>query len=199
MPRTAHRQPRIPYVIAVTAALVGAVLLTGCGAERRDITAPPRDGKAAATTPTPTPSAAGPSPYVEPGAGDGAPHYRENNAHRLPGEMSAASERAAEAQAKRVERVLKRLWAKRTWDPDSVRAALRADLGTDTATKLTVQSMYARWDSDKNKNVTPEGAMIGLRVRDDACVTAFIQKSNYEAKTNGPFMETGCMEPPVGH
>ncbi|MGW3009295.1 hypothetical protein ACWC9R_10705 [Streptomyces sp. NPDC001219] len=47
-------------------------------------------------------------------------------------------------------------------------------------------------------SVTSEGAQIGLWGRGDACVTAFVQKTNYEVKTNGPFMETGCLEPPAG-
>ncbi|KUF19666.1 hypothetical protein [Streptomyces silvensis] len=183
---------------AAVAVLLGAVLLTACGEERKGAA----DGADAPGTPRgeSPPERTAPATsghYVEPGAGDGAPHYRENNAHRFPGRMSAASEKAADAQRERVERVLKRLWGKGTWDPGPVRAALRAELGADAGEKLVVQSMYARWEGDRN--VTPEGAMIGLRVRDDACVTAFVQKTNYGAKTDGPFPETGCMEPPVGH
>lgn len=205
MPRTA-RTTRTPHVIPVTAALLGAVALTACGAEKWGETASSRGGEVAASAPgdagtpagTSTPSGA-PTPYVEPGAGDGAPHYRENNGHRLPGDMSPASEKAADAQAARVRGVLKGLWKKRTWDPDAVRAALRAELGAGVGAKLGVRSMDARWDGEKNENVTPEGAVVGLRVRDDACVTGFIQKSNFGATSNGPYRETGCFTPPVGH
>ena len=38
-----------------------------------------------------------------------------------------------------------------------------------------------------------------LRVHADACVSAFVQKSNFEVRTNGPYPETGCFEPPYGH
>lgn len=62
---------------------------------------------------------------------------------------------------------------------------------------LAVREMDARYEVDHY--VTPEGAQVGLSVRDDACVTAFVQKANYEVKINGPFMETGCFEPPYGH
>ncbi|GGO47371.1 MULTISPECIES: hypothetical protein [Streptomyces] len=204
MPRTEPRR-RTPRVISVTAtALLGAVLLTACGTEQRDDTAPPRDAEVAAGTPsapdgTSTPSS-GNSPYVDPGPGDRAPHNEENNAYRRPGEMSATSEKAADVQAKRVQAVLKRLWTKGTWDPDSVRATLRRELGAETGAKgkkLTVQGMNAHSEGDGS--VTPEGAMVGLRVRDDACVTAYIQESSYGAQSNGPFMETGCIEPPTGH
>ncbi|WP_030569511.1 hypothetical protein [Streptomyces aureocirculatus] len=205
--RTRNHAPR-RRASAATAALLGTVLLTACGEERREADTAAGTHTASAPggarpTEQGTPAPDGPDtppesgPYVEPGAGDGAPHYRENNAYRLPGEMSAASEKAADVQAERVERVLKRLWGKGTWDPDSVRAALRAELGADGGKKLVVQSMYARWEGDGN--VTPEGAMVGLRVRDDACVTAFVQKTNYGATTNGPFPETGCIEPQTGH
>ncbi|MFI6053386.1 hypothetical protein ACIBCO_25285 [Streptomyces violascens] len=47
--------------------------------------------------------------------------------------------------------------------------------------------------------VVPEGARIALRVRHDACVTAFTQPSNYQVSVSGRFMETGCFEPRGGH
>ncbi|MGA4849537.1 hypothetical protein ACOBQB_25970 [Streptomyces sp. G5(2025)] len=61
---------------------------------------------------------------------------------------------------------------------------------------------YGRNEDGRNedeRNVTPEGAMIGLYVGDSACVTAFVQKTDYGVRTNGRFMETGCVEPPTGH
>lgn len=57
--------------------------------------------------------------------------------------------------------------------------------------------MGSRFEADHY--VTPEGASVGVRVHDDACVTAFVQKTNYEVKTNGPYIEGGCFEPPAGH
>ncbi|MEU9570995.1 glycoside hydrolase N-terminal domain-containing protein [Streptomyces massasporeus] len=57
--------------------------------------------------------------------------------------------------------------------------------------------MLARWKDDGH--VTPEGARVALRVHDDACVSAFVQRSNFEVRTNGPYPETGRFEPPYGH
>ncbi|MEV0528433.1 hypothetical protein AB0I66_33920 [Streptomyces sp. NPDC050439] len=191
--------------------------LTGCGEQRHGTAANPSTAGApttisptptpAPTSPTPTPTPPGASPYVEPGVVDGAPHNGENNAYRRPGDMSAASEEAAEAEAARIRPVLKRLHAKKQWDEESVRAALTGELGYKIekydakgkilSGELTVQDMRARYEN--GEYVTPEGTMIGLRVRDDACVTAFVQPTNYEALTNGPFMETGCLSPPIGH
>ncbi|MGB8942350.1 MAG: hypothetical protein WCD21_19220 [Streptomyces sp.] len=190
-----------------SALLMGAAItaLTACGTSRHDATA----GSPTAPSPTSSPSGAssGASPYVEPGVVDGAPHNGENNAYRRPGDMSPASEEAAQAEAARIEPVLKRLHGKGRWDPESVRAALTGELGYEVVEyggkgkvlggELIVQEMRSRYEN--GEYVTPEGTMIGLRVRDDACVTAFVQPSNYEAKANGPFMETGCLEPPIGH
>ncbi|WP_307811726.1 hypothetical protein [Streptomyces sp. AV19] len=145
-------------------------------------------------------------PYVEPGAGDGAPHYRENNGFRIPGDMSPASAKDAQKEADRIEPVLKRLWEARTWDPKSVRAAMlklgyeeerTGPKGKRLGGTLTVREMDARFVTDHY--VTPEGALIGLRVHDDACVTAFVQKTNYQVQTNGPYPEAGCFEPRPGH
>ncbi|AGP51883.1 hypothetical protein M271_01230 [Streptomyces rapamycinicus NRRL 5491] len=161
---------------------------------------------ASTTPPSSSPSSPGAPPYAEPGIADGAPHHGDNNAYRRSGEMSPASAKDAQREADRIEPVLKRLWGQKKWDPKSVRAAL-LELGYEeerTGPKgerrggtLTVRAMDPRYEVDHN--VTPEGARIGLRVHDDACVTAFVQKTNYEVKTNGPFMETGCFEPPYGH
>ncbi|MEV3971522.1 hypothetical protein AB0K68_25790 [Streptomyces sp. NPDC050698] len=155
-----------------------------------------------------TPSASGPgaAPYVEPGAGDGAPHYQENNAYRREGGMAPAHARDAEREAARIRPVLERLWQRRTWDPATVRTALlRLGYEEEGVTKdgkrlggtLTVTGMSPRWKDDGY--VTPEGTRVALRVHDDACVSAFVQKSNFEVRTNGLYPETGCFEPPYGH
>ncbi|MDC0772384.1 hypothetical protein [Streptomyces sp. HD] len=182
---------------ASTQASAGASTSASDGA-----TASASDGATASASPT----APGASPYVEPGAGDGAPHYNENNAYRQSGEMSPEHAKDAEREAERVRPVLKRLWEQGKWDPSAVRAALlRLGYEEERVTKdgkllggtLTVREMYPRYrDGDY---VTPEGAMVGLRVHKDACVTAFVQKSNFGVQANGPYLETGCFEPPVGH
>ncbi|MCQ8194353.1 hypothetical protein [Streptomyces rugosispiralis] len=189
--------------VVATALLLGvAASLTACG-ERRgtDVAA-----GSPTTSPSAGPSSAAASPYVEPGTVDGAPHQGDNNAYRRSGEMSPASAKEARKEADRIEPVLKRLWGQKKWDPENVRAALLGlgyeeerigPKGERLGGTLTVRAMDPRYEVDHY--VTPEGARIGLRVHDDACVTAFVQKTNYEVKTNGPFMETGCFEPPYGH
>ncbi|MFF9346420.1 hypothetical protein [Streptomyces sp. NPDC014734] len=184
---------------AVGLLLTAALSLTACGEQR----AP---GPAAGAVVGSSPSASGASPYVEPGAGDGAPHYNENNAYRHPRDMSPAHAKDAEREAGRIRPVLERLWKQGQWKPSEVRAALlrlgyeeapAAGDGGRTGGTLTVREMRPRYRD--GGYVTPEGAMVGLRVHDDACVTAFVQKTNYEARANGPYPETGCFEPPYGH
>ncbi|MBB4710681.1 hypothetical protein BJ965_000563 [Streptomyces luteogriseus] len=189
-------------LLGPAAALALAAALTACG----DLHA----SEAAGTAPSPSapssPPASGASPYVEPGAGDGAPHYNDNNAYRREGEMAPAHEKDARREADRIRPVLERLWKQREWDPEHVRAALlRLGYEEERVTQsgrrlggtLTVTEMSARWKDDHY--VTPAGARVALRVHADACVSAFVQKSNFEVRTNGPYPETGCFEPPYGH
>lgn len=178
--------------------------LSACGEQRGT------DPAAGAPAPPPpansSPSSSGASPSVEPGAGDGAPHYNENNAGRLPGGMSADSAEDARKEADRIRPVLRRLWKEKKWDVKSVRAAL-LELGYEEVRTgaggkrlggtLDVRGMEPRFETDHY--VTPEGARVGLWVHDDACVTAFVQKTNFEVRTNGPYMESGCFEPPFAH
>ena len=196
--------------------------LTGCGEEGRpgsavgtsDDVPPPSKPSTATTSPGASPgpasgngSASGASPYVEPGVVDGAPHNGENNAYRRPAKVSAADAEAAESEAARIRPVLKRLWERKKWDPDSVRAALTGELGYETRKTsgagkplggtLKVREMYGRYE--EKRYVTPEGALIGLYVGDGACVTGFVQKTDFDVKTNGRFMESGCLEPLTGH
>ncbi|APY90982.1 hypothetical protein DCW30_23030 [Streptomyces alfalfae] len=200
---------RHPRHAAACALLLGALLLplTGCGDEGRPGSAVGTSDDVPPSKPSPATASPGASPYVEPGVVDGAPHNRENNAYRRPGEMSAADEKAAEGEAARIRPVLKRLWERKEWDPDSVRAELTGKLGYEARRTsgagrplggtLEVREMYGRYE--EKRYVTPEGALIGLHVGDGACVTGFIQKTNYEVKTGGRFMESGCMEPLTGH
>ncbi|MET9602896.1 hypothetical protein [Streptomyces sp. NPDC006459] len=197
------RTQRVAAALLLTTVL--ALALTGCGERRATDAAPgatastPSPGTSTSTSTGPSASASptspGASPYVEPGAGDGAPHHGENNGYRRAGEMSPASATEAKKEAARIEPLLKQLWEQGTWDPASVRTALRP-LGYEEG-RLDVREMEPR--PQGSGSVTPEGARVGLQVRDDACVTAFVQKTNYEVKTNGPFMESGCFEPPFAH
>ncbi|MGW2384675.1 hypothetical protein [Streptomyces sp. NPDC001658] len=196
---------------AVVLVLTVALTLTACGrlhaSDEAAGATPGTSAPSPSSSSSPSPSApAGASPYVEPGAGDGAPHYNENNAYRRAGEMTPAHAEDAEREAGRIRPVLERLWKQRTWDPASVRTALLrlgyeeervTRDGRRTGGTLTVAAMSPRWENDGY--VTPEGTRVALRVHDDACVTAFVQKTNFEARANGPYPETGCFEPPVGH
>ncbi|MFF3259867.1 hypothetical protein ACFYWO_11950 [Streptomyces sp. NPDC002932] len=195
--------------------VLAALSLAGCGTEhattagaagRSVESGGPGSTGNTGSTGSATPSPPLSSPYVEPGAGDGAPHYRENNGFRIAGDMSEASARAARREADRIEPVLKRLWKQGIWDPASVRAAMiklgyevtgPGDEGSTSRRALRVEPMSARFETDRE--VTPEGARVGLSVRRDACVTAFTQKTNYQVSVNGPYPETGCFEPPSGH
>jgi hypothetical protein len=131
---------------------------------------------------------------VEPGVVDGAPHNGDNNAYRREGAMSVDSAEAARVEARKIRPVLKRLWGEKKWDLESVRVALEGERLDGT---LEVQEMASRYETDHY--VTPEGTRVGLRVRDDACVSAYVQKANYSVSVNGPYMEGGCFQPPYGH
>ncbi|KOX06139.1 hypothetical protein ADK65_02760 [Streptomyces sp. NRRL B-1140] len=190
--------------LALAAALVAS--LGACG----EVHAPDARAGAASTGSTPSDtsssSAPGASPYVEPGAGDGAPHYNENNAYRREGDMTAAHAKDAQREADRLRPVLERLWERRKWDPETVRTALlRLGYEEERVTQdgkrlggtLTVTAMSPRWKDDGY--VTPEGTRVALRVHDDACVSGFVQKPDFEVRAHGPYPETGCLEPPYGH
>ncbi|MGW6159117.1 hypothetical protein ACWFRM_39350 [Streptomyces sp. NPDC055144] len=205
---TTPRRRRPATLVVLLSA--GAVALTGCGEERATDTAAGLPTSPAPSSPPPSssPTMTSPptSPYVEPGVVDGAPHIGDNNAYRHTGGMSPAGEKAARREAARIEPVLKRLWGQKEWDPESVRAALlklgyegegSGDTGERAGGTLGVRGMDSRYETDHY--VTPEGTQVGLRVRADACVTAFVQETNYGVKVNGPYMETGCFEPPYGH
>ncbi|MGX8909222.1 hypothetical protein ACR820_29010 [Streptomyces netropsis] len=180
----------------VAAGLLLGTALTACGQER---TGPTAAGPTSNTgAPAPAHSPQGPARGdVEPDAHDGAPHYRENNGFKVPKDMSADSEKAARTEAARIEPVLKRLWTAKTWDAKSVREALLKlgyrNEGPDSEQGRGTLFVQAH-DPDKNP-----GASVALNVRHDACVTAFVQTTNYQVQVNGRFLETGCFEPPSGH
>ncbi|WP_181139052.1 hypothetical protein [Streptomyces sp. Ru72] len=212
--------------VTVTALLLLAALsLDACGQQRATsstagaapsasrssapsaLSTPRSSAPDAASPPPGAVSATGGAPaYVEPGAGDGAPHYNENNGSRRPRAMSPADAKDAQREADRIEPVLKRLWEEKKWDPATVRAALlrlgykeerTGPKGERLDGTLIVRAMDSRYRD--GHYVTPEGARVGLRVHEDACVTAFVQKTNYQVSTNGPYLETGCFEPPFAH
>ncbi|MFB7286796.1 hypothetical protein [Actinacidiphila glaucinigra] len=173
--------------------------LSACNQEHTGSTAAsPAPSLSSPAFPSPSGSPAGPAPgNVEPGSHDGAPHYRENNGFKIPKEMSSASEEAARAEAARIEPVLKRLWTAKTWDAESVRTAL-LKLGYRNEGPDSEQGRGTLFVRAHDPNSNP-GTSIALNVRQDACVTAFVQTTNYQVSVNGRFLETGCFEPRGGH
>ncbi|WP_031484350.1 hypothetical protein [Streptomyces bicolor] len=199
---TASTSVRRTHVARAGLVLAAGLALAACGR----VPAPDPTGGTGSTPSASASAAPGASPYVEPGAGDGAPHYNENNAYKQTREMSPAHAKDAEREAERIRPVIERLWEQRTWDPTTVRAALlRLGYEEERFTrdgrrlggKLTVRAMDRRFRD--GAYVTPEGALIGLRVHPDACVMAFVQKSNFEVRADGPYLETGCFPPPFSH
>ncbi|WP_223864942.1 hypothetical protein [Streptomyces sp. 5-10] len=179
--------------------LGAALTLTACGQQG---TGPTVAGSApslgATHSPSPIHSPVGPARgNVEPDSHDGAPHYRENNGFKIPKDMSPASEEIARKEAARIKPVLKRLWTAKVWDAKSVRAALLKlgyrNEGPDSEQGRGTLFVRAH-DPDSNP-----GASVALNVRHDACVTAFVQSTNYQVTVNGRFLETGCFEPRGGH
>ncbi|MER8090681.1 hypothetical protein ACFVZR_30490 [Streptomyces sp. NPDC058316] len=80
--------------LATVAVLALTPALAGCGTQRA--------GEAGPGAGSSGPPAAA-SPYVEPGAGDGAPHHRENHAFQSTAELSPADRARGEAEVKKVE------------------------------------------------------------------------------------------------
>ncbi|WP_223771039.1 hypothetical protein [Streptomyces huiliensis] len=134
---------------------------------------------------------------MEPDSHDGAPHYRENNGFKFAKDMSPAGEQAARAEAARIEPVLKRLWKAKAWNAERVREDL-LKLGYRNEGPDSDQGRGTLFVQAHDPAGNP-GSSVALNVRHDACVTAFVQSTNYEVKVNGRFMETGCFEPRGGH
>ncbi|MFE0699198.1 hypothetical protein [Streptomyces sp. NPDC058872] len=188
-----------PSHVAACLSLGAALTLTACGQQHTGATtadsAPNGGGP---PSPSSTRSHTDPARgNVEPDSHDGAPHYRENNGFKIPQEMSPAAEEAARAEAARIEPVLKRLWEAKGWDAERVRAELLKlgyrDGGPDDEEGRGTLFVRAH---DPHGN---PGASVALAIGRDACVTAFVQSTNYQVKVNGRYLETGCFEPRGGH
>ena len=206
--RSGARAGATARCVAAGLCLGATLALTACGQQHAGSTVAGAAPSLGATlSPSATRSPVGPARgNVEPDAHDGAPHYHENNGFKIPGAMSPASEEIARAEAARIEPVLAGLWKKKVWDAKRVRAALLrlgyrnegpdSDDGRGT---LVVADMEMRLGLTDTHPVRPEGARVALRVRHDACVTAFTQPTNYQVTVNGRFPESGCFEPQGGH
>ncbi|MCT2592923.1 hypothetical protein LHJ74_23920 [Streptomyces sp. N2-109] len=177
------------------AVVVLAASLSGCAVKRGEGERP-EEGKGKGS-PGASSTAVPPSPYVEPGVVDGAPHHGDNNVARRPGQMTAADEKTARADVERIRPVLEKLRKQGRIDPEEVRPAL---LGLGFRAEDTrVHPPRAEWDNDLMDWVEQPGAMYGVRVGGSACVTGLVNESQVSAGVNGPYPETGCLYPAKAH
>ncbi|AUG75564.1 hypothetical protein CFP65_0607 [Kitasatospora sp. MMS16-BH015] len=207
MPTTASRSRR--HLAAALLLTAAATTLTACGDVRTTGAGTPAPSTSLSTSTSASPRPVGASPYVEPGAGDGAPHNGDNLAYRRAREMSPESAPDAQREADRIKPVLERLRDQHKWDPDSVRTALVEQLGYRTESTAAngnrsegplIVKAFPPYLSPQSTDYTyPEGADIGLRVHDDACVTASTGPTRVVVEITGPFPENGCFQPPYGH
>ncbi|MEV5986159.1 hypothetical protein AB0L85_14190 [Streptomyces sp. NPDC052051] len=113
--------------------------------------------------------------------------------------MKPEHARDAYRVADRIRPVLEKLWKQHKLDIASVRQALeQAGFSEDSMTQpLIVRPLPQHYENGGYTRLP--GAEVAVRVHDDACASGFVQESNFEAKANGPYPETGCFEPPSGH
>ncbi|MFE5856348.1 hypothetical protein ACFQ61_24480 [Streptomyces sp. NPDC056500] len=179
------------WTTAVGAALwmATAAALSACGTQ---------GASAGTSSPPPSsskPPAAGPSPYVEEGVVDGAPHNRENNVYRRAGEITPADTAAAKKAVDRIRPVVEKLRRQGRIEPEDVLPALLG-LGFD-ASRMEVQRPWSAWDdSDPDASW---GTAFGIRIGTTGCVTGRVVESQTWASVNGPYPETGCLYPATGH
>lgn len=162
--------------LAPVAVLVLTPALAGCG--------PQRAGEAGAGSSGP-PAAAS---HAEPGAGDGAPHYRENHAFRSTAELSPADRARGEAEVKKVEAGPAGIAEGRRTTGSRLREAL-AGLGYSPGALST--GTFGPHRTTFIVELGPiclEGALDGLV---NGLVTA---------EAHGRYLEgTGCVKPVGGH
>src|SRR4051812_15127974 len=124
---TRARSRRAALVLPPTLAAVAALALAGCGTRTADdagagvpsghpavpsshAVPSPSDPPCPGETPTPSPTATG---LAEPGAGDGAPHYAENNGFKVPLPLHGQPRCEGLAQARELTAALETLREKR--------------------------------------------------------------------------------------
>ncbi|MFC9621554.1 hypothetical protein ACFTXM_16675 [Streptomyces sp. NPDC056930] len=130
----------------------------------------------------------GASPYVEPDAGDGAPHYRENHAFRSTAELSPADRAKGAAEVKRVEAGLAGIAEGRRATEAQLHEAL-AGLGYGPETIST-----GTFGPHRNTFIIDLGAICAEGAL-DGMVNGLVK-----AEAHGRYLEgTGCVEPAGGH
>ncbi|MFE5090455.1 hypothetical protein ACFRCI_08630 [Streptomyces sp. NPDC056638] len=170
---------RTARALATASVLLLAPALAGCGTERAG-DAGPAAGY--------SPPAVGASPYVEPDAGDGAPHYRENHAFQSTAELSPADRAKGAAEVKRVEAGLAGIAEGRRTTEAQLHAAL-AGLGYGHETIST-----GTFGPHRNTFVIDLGA-ICVEGALDGLVNGLVK-----AEAHGRYLEgTGCVKPAGGH
>ncbi|MEU6013538.1 hypothetical protein ABZ826_05550 [Streptomyces sp. NPDC047515] len=167
--------------LATAAVLVLTTVLACCGTQRA--------GDAGPGAGSSGPPSAGPAtPYVEPGADDGAPHYRENHAFQSTAELSPADRARGEAAVKKVEAGLAGIAEGRRTTESQLHEAL-AGLGYSPESIST--GTFGPHRTTFIVELGPicvEGALDGLV---NGLVTA---------EAHGRYLEgTGCVKPVGGH
>ncbi|MFG2628452.1 hypothetical protein [Streptomyces sp. NPDC048473] len=170
---------RTAKTLATVAVPVLTLALAGCGTERAGYAGP---GAAS------SPPAVGASPYVEPDAGDGAPHYRENHAFQSTAELSPADRAKGEAEVKKVEAGLAGIAEGRRTTQSQIREALaRLGYGPETISTDT-------FGPHRNTFILDLGA-ICVQGALDGMVNGLVT-----AEAHGKYLEgTGCVKPVGGH
>ncbi|MFJ9678540.1 hypothetical protein ACIRP2_10835 [Streptomyces sp. NPDC101194] len=127
-------------------------------------------------------------PHVEPGAGDGAPHYRENHAFQSAAELSPADRARGEAEVKKVEAGLAGIAEdRRTTEPQLHEALVGPGYGPGSISTGTFGPHRTTFIVELGPicvEGTPDGLVNGL-------VTA---------EAHGRYLEgTGCVKPVGDH
>lgn len=125
---------------------------------------------------------------------DGAPHNRENNAHRRAKEITPADATVGRQLADRIRPALEKLRERGRIEPEDIRPALLS-LGVPEK-EMTVQTPWSPWDEDPEESW---GTAFGIRVGANGCVTGRVVRDQVWAEVNGPYPETGCLYPPTAH
>ncbi|MFE7040875.1 hypothetical protein ACFU9X_15925 [Streptomyces atratus] len=170
---------RTAKALATASVLLLTPALAGCGTERAGDAGP----GAGYSSP-----AVGASPYVEPDAGDGAPHYRENHAFQSTAELSPADRAMGDAEVKKVETGLAGIAEGRKTTESQLHEALAGlGYGPETISTGTFGPHRNTFIIDLGP-ICVEGALDGM-------VNGLVK-----AEAHGRYLEgTGCVKPVGGH
>ncbi|MFG2811785.1 hypothetical protein [Streptomyces sp. NPDC048410] len=121
---------------------------------------------------------------------DALPNYGDNSSARRPRPMSATDEREALDKAKALRPVLEAQRKRGRVAPRDLRPVLEK-LG---AGRVTIAERAAATSAAAAK-----GSTFGVFVGRTACLTGAVTEERVYLQVDGPFPDTGCLEPPVAH